>query len=543
MTGIMVSGSAVPTAARILPVALSERPVLWPAHSIPLVNMVAPKRSAMNEMIRMDIFNRLGDIEKNSLIYKIVRRVTKELLYTTERGKEFWRLPPIGFYSNENSRINVIGIVVSRSDSVSVLIGKEILKIVGWVQKNDSNRTDAEGGGKYYCTDGFELREFEGLHIQLEEVELAFKAPECIIFVSRHVGETGALLTAHYTGNFGEAKFGGMPRELSRACPNLHKAIIDALRKYAPPNYEVGIECTHHGPSDVNVPSMFVEIGSSEQEWGDVEAAKSVAKAVMSIKGKGPDCEKIIVGFGGGHYIPRFERIIRETDWAIGHVVADWCLEEIERLDGEMIKNIFDKSGSNRCIVVNGNLELEKAIKDAGYEIVGEKWVRETSGLGLEMVSLMETSISTIEDGLRFGMVRSGQMKIRELDESFLRDIQAINSKRVREVIVKNTIAFETVENGSRVSGKVAIEDQQAYENIVGEFCHILEEKYDLVVREEKEIIVREQIFSPEKARKMGVEEGPKFGELASGKSVGMGNWILMPEEVQEEKIRVYKLS
>jgi D-aminoacyl-tRNA deacylase len=178
-------------------------------------------------------------------------------------GKEFWRLPPIGFYSNENSRIDVIGIVVSRSDSVSVLIGKEILKIGRWVQKNDSNRTDAEGGGKYYCADGFELREFEGLHIQLLQVELAFKEPECIIFVSRHVGETGALLTAHYTGNFGEAKFGGRPRELSRSCPNLHKAIVDSLRKYAPSNYEVGIECTHHGPSDVNVPSMFVEIGSS----------------------------------------------------------------------------------------------------------------------------------------------------------------------------------------------------------------------------------------------------------------------------------------
>ena len=62
------------------------------------------------------------------------------------------------------------------------------------------------------------------------------------------------------------------------------------------------------------------------------------------------------------------------------------------------------------------------------------------------------------------------------------------------------------------------------------------------MVREEKEIIVREQIFSPEKARKMGVEEGPKFGELASGKSIEMGNGILMPEEVQEEKIRVYKV-
>lgn len=432
---------------------------------------------------------------------------------------------------------------MSRSDSVSVLIGNEILKMGKWIQKIDLNRVDAEGGGKYYCTDGFELREFEGLHIQLEGVELAFGDMECIIFVSRHVGETGALLTAHYTGNFGEAKFGGKPRELSRACPNLHKFIVDALGKYAPPNYEVGIECTHHGPSDINVPSMFVEIGSSDQEWGDVEAAESVAKAVMSIKGNGPDCEKTIVGFGGGHYMPRFERIIKETDWAIGHVAADWCLEEMGELDEEMIKNIFDKSGSNRCVVVNENLELKRAIRDAGYEIVGEKWVRETNGLGLEVVSMMETSISTIENGLRFGMVRSNQMEIRELNESLLRDVQAINSKRVKEVVMKNTIAFETVENGSRIRGKVAIENQQAYENIVEEFCHILKEKYELVVLTGREIRIREQIFSPDKARRMGVEEGPKFGELASGKSIEIGDRILMPDEVQEEKIRIYKLS
>ena len=111
----------------------------------------------------------------------------------------------------------MIGIVVSRSDSVSVLIGEEILNIGDWEEKIDSSRLDEEGGGKYYSSDGFELREFEGLHIQLENVEFAFENPECIIFVSRHVGDTGALLTAHYTGNFGEGKFGGNPRELSRA--------------------------------------------------------------------------------------------------------------------------------------------------------------------------------------------------------------------------------------------------------------------------------------------------------------------------------------
>ena len=41
----------------------------------------------------------------------------------------------------------------------------------------------------------------------------------------------------------------------------------------------------------------------------------------------------------------------------------------------------------------------------------------------------------------------------------------------------------------------------------------------------------------------LGVEEGPKFGELASGESVEVKGKILNPEEVQEIKNKRYKLS
>ena len=208
-----------------------------------------------------------------------------------------------------------------------------------------------------------------------------------------------------------------------------------------------------------------------------------------------------------------------------------------------MIRNIFDKSGSNRCIIVDKNLELEKIIKQEGYEIVSEKWVRETTGVGLEVVSRMEISISTIEEGLRFGRVRSDRVEIRELDKSLLKDVQVISSKRVREVILRNTIAFETVENGSLVKGKVAVQARQAYEDIIEEFCHILEQRYDHVSRKGNEIFVEELVFSPEKARILGVEEGPKFGELASGKSVEVKGKMLDPEEVQEVKNKRYKLN
>ncbi len=45
-------------------------------------------------------------------------------------------------------------------------------------------------------------------------------------------------------------------------------------------DYEVSYECTHHGPS-LNVPAMFVELGSSEKQWNDSRAAEAVAHAAM----------------------------------------------------------------------------------------------------------------------------------------------------------------------------------------------------------------------------------------------------------------------
>ena len=57
MSGIIVSGRAVPTAARTEPTAPSARPSLWPNHSMPLVNSSAPSR-----MIRKATASRMRSI-------------------------------------------------------------------------------------------------------------------------------------------------------------------------------------------------------------------------------------------------------------------------------------------------------------------------------------------------------------------------------------------------------------------------------------------------------------------------------------------------
>src|SRR6056297_2219923 len=180
----------------------------------------------------------------------------------------------------------MLGIVVSRADSASEHVGDHLLDLADWSLETDETRADADGGGTVYRTDGIELREFDDLHLHLDGVGSVFDADlELLVFASRHSGETGPLLTAHHTGNFGPADHGGEPNALARACPNAHDAVLDALREHAPEGYEVGMECTHHGPSTVGVPSMFVEVGSAEPQWEDETACRAVAEAILDLRG------------------------------------------------------------------------------------------------------------------------------------------------------------------------------------------------------------------------------------------------------------------
>ncbi|MFB6200761.1 MAG: D-aminoacyl-tRNA deacylase, partial [Halorhabdus sp.] len=245
-----------------------------------------------------------------------------------------------------------VAIVVSTADRASEHIFEQLLDVTQWTTTRDESRPPAEGGGDVYLTDGFELRVFDEWHLELDGVAENFDDPGLIVFASRHSGETGPLLTAHHTGNFGPAEYGGADRDLARAAPTAHSRVLDALDEHAPENYEVGMECTHHGPTDVGAPSMFVEVGSGPDEWDDPAAAEAAARAILALRGVAPDApredgdRRHLVGVGGNHYAPRFERIVRETDWAVGHIAADWGLEELgDPLDNEaVLRAAFEES-------------------------------------------------------------------------------------------------------------------------------------------------------------------------------------------------------
>ncbi len=417
---------------------------------------------------------------------------------------------------------------MSEADEASAHIGELLLDV------GDFRRV----GDGVYRTEGFELREFGERHIDIEDPAAAFDDPGFVVVVSRHAGDTGPLLTAHHTGNFGDAEYGGEDRSLAEACPNAHKRVVAALAEHAPEGYQVGMECTHHGPTEVSAPSMFVEVGSAAEQWRDPEGARAVAEAVLDLRGVDPHTERSLVAFGGGHYAPRPTRIVEETDWAVGHVAADWCLEDLgdPREHRDVVERAFDASGAERAVVDGDRPAVEAVVDDLGYRVVSETWVRETDGVDLGLVDSLERHVATVDDGLRFGDAAVGadpaEYVVVALPGTVLDAAHAADPDAAVAAASETALAYRTEENGNRLTGTAAFADEAAYESFCDLLADVLREDYDDVAREDGRLTARREAFDPVAATELGVPEGPKFGRLASGRSVEVDGHEVRPSDV-----------
>jgi D-aminoacyl-tRNA deacylase len=445
----------------------------------------------------------------------------------------------------------VIALVVSRADSASEHIGEQLLALGDWTERHDDSRPDADGGGTYYRTDGFSLRTFDDLHIYLERPDAAFDDPDLLIVVSRHSGETGPLLTAHFTGNVGDAEYGGEAGEFARACPNAAAETVAALDRYAPEGYEVGTECTHHGPTDVGVPSMFVELGSDEEQWTDPAGAEAVARAVLDLRGVSADREKQVAGFGGGHYAPRFGRVVRETAWAVGHVAADWGLEAMGNpaTNRDVLRRAVEASATEYVLVDGDRPGLEGVLDDLGYRIVTETWLRETSRHPMPVVDAVVARMDAVSEGLRFGDVVPAvgdetdpgeAIVVTDLPTALIDAAHGVDAEAARAAVAEVAVAFETTEGGTRPRGRVALpaDDPGAAADALTEaLTGVLRGGYDEVTRRNGEVIARTEAFDPAAAQELGVPEGPAFGRLASGQAVEVEGERIEPEAVRTERV------
>ena len=440
----------------------------------------------------------------------------------------------------------MIAIVVSRADRASVHVGEQLREQVAWTEHEDDARPDGEGGGRYYRHAEYELREFDGLHIELDDPARAFRDdgddPDLLVFVSRHAGDTGPLLTGHFTGNFGAAEYGGGDRELAETAPSALSAYLGALDAHAPDGYDVALECTHHGPTDVSCPSFFAELGSGDEQWDDPAGARAVAQAVLSLRGIEPSRDRQLVGLGGGHYAPRFGRVVRETPWTVGHVASDWQLDELDEYESDssraVLRQAFEKSHTDYALLDGDDRALARAVEGLGYRVVSETWVREVGARPLAQVEALETALVAVDDGLRFGGVDPAgpaDWSVVPLPDDLLAEAQGIDPETAREAVAANAVAFETEQSGTRARGRAAVAEEADRERLVEALAAVLRTAYDEVTVTETAVVARETAFDPEKARTLGVPDGPKMGLLAGGESVEIDGKSIDAETVTTE--------
>jgi D-aminoacyl-tRNA deacylase len=173
-------------------------------------------------------------------------------------------------------------------------------------------------------------------NIDVEIQERLHIEPRIALFLSRHRSKMGEpSLTVHPIGNFGEAKFGGKPKTLVPAAPRMMSHLLRLIKKnlqLTDLKYQVCYEVTHHGPF-LKIPTLFVEVGSTETQWQQKEPAAIIASSLLELFAQYHYEEDfsngipVLLGIGGGHYAPRFTEVALTKNIAFGHMIPTYQIE------------------------------------------------------------------------------------------------------------------------------------------------------------------------------------------------------------------------
>lgn len=170
------------------------------------------------------------------------------------------------------------------------------------------------------------------------------------IFLSKHAAESGILaLTCHNTGNFSDANFGGNNRQVSIPHPYIQKSYIqniwNARSKFS--EFQITIEATHHGPTALNKPALFIEIGTTEKEWNDVNLCNSIGQMIVDVMKRQQKSYPIAICFGGTHYSEKFTNELIHGKYSLGTVIPKHALGYIDQsLFSHIIKRNNDATAA-----------------------------------------------------------------------------------------------------------------------------------------------------------------------------------------------------
>ena len=225
-------------------------------------------------------------------------------------------------------------IISSEADTASINLRDRLLENAEWKENGEFKghiiwRLAKDYGS--FCLEGTRLITLNKLHIHAEKIdsewfeETSIKI-ENIVFLSRHKAASGRpSLTVHPIGNWGKADYGGFSGKLSKTSPIWMTGLLLKIYENRLPGYDICFEATHHGPL-LETPTMFLEIGSSEEQWELREPAYALTKSLLELE---PAKGTVVVGIGGGHYTPRFTEAALSHQVCFGHMVANYGIPSL----------------------------------------------------------------------------------------------------------------------------------------------------------------------------------------------------------------------
>ncbi len=167
------------------------------------------------------------------------------------------------------------------------------------------------------------------------------------VFLSKHSAASGQLaLTCHTTGNFGdEVRLGGSPRQVAVPYASLLKSYIRALwsARDSFGGFDITLETTHHGPTALHTRSLFVEVGTTPEQWNDTRLCGMVADVLDGVLGEPGGAPPEAICFGGTHYPKKFTSEAVSGKYAPGTIVPK---SDMGVVDERTFSHILERNAS-----------------------------------------------------------------------------------------------------------------------------------------------------------------------------------------------------
>ena len=264
-------------------------------------------------------------------------------------------------------------IIASLFDYASLNIRRNILEIDG---RNIISQFHFKN--KHLIDSIYETSKYRLILIKQENIYQDY-----IIFLSKHKSNSNIkAFTVHSTGNYGTLFYGGNNIEgLSIPYPYMMSMILQQLNKYNKEyniNININLEVTHHGPVKLSIPSFFVEIGSTIEEWKNKIYGEIVARSILNSLNKNNfnfSSKKIVVGFGGSHYANLPTKLTLNNKYYFGHIFPKY---QILYLNKNIIKEAFIKSKTKYAYIdkksISSNIkkELINNIESLGFIVINK---------------------------------------------------------------------------------------------------------------------------------------------------------------------------